>query len=430
MVYLTPDVPRWVPRDEAAVADAASSGLLAESHYFDLKEAIPRGAGKNRELARDLASFAIDGGALLVGVAERDEGPLELAPVELAGLPERVEQVARQIPDPPIPLTCTAIPAADQPGFGYLLIEVPATGTAPHMVDGVYMGRGDKTKTRLNDPEVLRLHQARAHAQDEIAKLVDAYVARDPIGPGESAQAHGFVVAAPVRPRPEMLLNIRPAGRWQQLLHHLLDQGAYMSDTVLAQDAQYSPSLRSVGEFSRRSDGAALTYGLTPAREPVVWAGGGPPSEDVVELEATEDGAIRVMTTRLGDGVEGRGQIVFESILPDLVRRTVSMASLVSDLTGYLGPWMFGVAATNIAGKPAYGSGRINLSTSGTFGTDQPEYRRYTEASMIEVQQTPGAVTERLVGRFLRSVGFENAPLIRPLLEDLDPDAGAEPIEL
>ncbi|WP_121258975.1 helix-turn-helix domain-containing protein [Nocardioides ferulae] len=430
MVYLTPDVPRWVPRDEAALADAAHSGLLVESHYFDPKESIPSGSGKNRELARDLASFAVDGGVLLVGVAESEDGPPELAPVQLTGLPERVEQVARSIPDPPIPVTCTAIPTTNQPGYGYLLIEVPATGTAPHMVDGRYMGRGDKTKTQLSDPEVLRLHQARAHTQGEIAKLVDAYVARDPIPPEVSAQAHGFVLAAPVRPRPEMLLNVRPDGRWQQLLHQLLDQGAHTVGTLLAKESQYRPSLRSVSEFSRRSDGAALTYGLSSAREPMVWGAGQPSIEDVVELEVTEDGAIRVLTTRLGDGIEGRGQVVFEDILPDLVRRTVSMASYVSDLTGYLGPWMFGVAATNIAGKPASGSARINLSTIGRFGTDQPEYRRYTEASRVEVQQSPGAVTERLVGRFLRSVGFENAPSIRPLLEDPIPDLGSERIGL
>ncbi len=86
MPYLTPKVPRWVPEDESAIATAAQAGLLVESHYLDLKESIPGGSGKNRELARDLASFAIDGGALLVGLAERNDGPPELAPVALAGL--------------------------------------------------------------------------------------------------------------------------------------------------------------------------------------------------------------------------------------------------------------------------------------------------------------------------------------------------------
>jgi hypothetical protein len=169
-----------------------------------------------------------------------------------------------------------------------------------------------------------------------------------------------------------------------------------------------APSLRS-----------SATDNLTPTREPNQWHADRPPSEDVVELEVADDGAVRVMTTRLGDDPGGgRGQVVFEDILPDLVRRTIGIAVKIAELTGYLGPWMLGVAATSIAGKPAYGSGRINFSTIRTFGTDHHEYRRYTEASALELQQTPGAVNQRLVGRFLRSIGFDNARSIRPLLED------------
>lgn len=418
MVYISPELPRWVPADEDAILGAIQSGLLSESHYFDLKSSIPSGASKNRELARDLASFAVDGGALLVGVREGEAGSLGLSPVELGGLAERIEQVARMIPDPPLPVTCRAIPASTSPGLGYLLIEVPATGTAPHMVDGVYMGRGDKTKIRLSDPEVLRLHQARANTQEQIAKLVDDYVARDPIPETERLQAHGFVVAAPVRPRREMLLDARPDGRWQPLLQNVLDRGAHASGTILEQEAAYDPSLRRVSTFARRADGAALTYNLSEARERVRWHDDRPPSEDVLELEVSEDGAVRVMTTRLGDELPSRGQVVFEDILPDLTRRTIGIAAMVTDLTGYAGSWVLGVAATGIAGKSAYGSGRVNLSTLGTFGADQTDYRAYTEASTVELQTMPGGVTARLVGRFLRSIGFENAPRVRPLLED------------
>jgi hypothetical protein len=418
MPYLSHEVPRWTPKVEADIATAADGGLLQESHYLDIKASVPTGSAKNRELARDIASFAIDGGAMLIGVAERDDARPELAPVELQGLAERVEQVARSIPDPPIPVTCTPIAATSTAGHGYLLIEIPATGTAPHMVDGAYMGRGDKTKTRLSDPEVVRLHELRERTLDRAEQLLDAYVRRDPISPQVSAQAHGFVVAAPLRPRPEMLFNVLPDGRWNSFLQQLRDQGAYTPDTILASPGQYNPSLLSASEFSRRSDGAALTYMLGPAREPMKWHDDHPPSEDVVELEVSEEGVIRVMTTRLGDATEERGQVVFEDVLPDLTRRTIGLATSVAERTGYLGSWVFGVAATNIAGKSAYGTGRIGHSALSTFGTDYPEYRQYAEASTTELQQAPGALTQRLVGRFLRSVGFHDAPHIRPLLED------------
>lgn len=123
--YLTPDEPRWAPTDEAAITAAATAGLLVESHYLELKSTIPPGKGEIRELARDLASFAIDGLTLLIGLDESDDGgPPKPNPIELAGLAERVELVARTIPDPPIPVTCTPI-ASSEPGRGFLLTRSP-----------------------------------------------------------------------------------------------------------------------------------------------------------------------------------------------------------------------------------------------------------------------------------------------------------------
>jgi hypothetical protein len=48
---------------------AVDGGLFEESHHLDLKKA-PNSKGDNKELARDLASFAVDGGTLIIGVQE------------------------------------------------------------------------------------------------------------------------------------------------------------------------------------------------------------------------------------------------------------------------------------------------------------------------------------------------------------------------
>lgn len=418
--YVSADQPRVNLEDEAALESALRGGLLEESHYLDVKAAVPPGASKNKELARDLASFAVDSGTLVIGIAEnKDTGSMSLAPVELAGLAERIEQVARSIPDPPLPVSCRALHSRNQPGHGYLIVTVRATGTAPHMVDGAYLGRGDKTKIRLSDAEVRRLHDLRARSEADFADVLADYVARDPVAIAHRVQAHGFVVAVPTRPRPEMLLGARPNGGWQPLLHKLLDSGAHTPGTVLAEDPGYRPNLRFVSDFDRRADGAALTHNLGRTRELERRHDDQPPSEDAVEFAVSEDGAVRVMTTRLGDDAgEGRGQVVFETILPDLVRRTVGVAAEISDLTGYHGPWMFGVTATGLAGKTAHGTGRIGGYSSGTFKADQDEYTRIVEASQLEITNTPGRVTERLVGRFLRSIGYDQAPAIRRFLDD------------
>jgi hypothetical protein len=62
-IYLSSDNPRWIPKTEADLKAAIEGGLLEETHYLDLKEA-PSNKTDNKELARDLASFAVDGGTL------------------------------------------------------------------------------------------------------------------------------------------------------------------------------------------------------------------------------------------------------------------------------------------------------------------------------------------------------------------------------
>jgi predicted HTH transcriptional regulator len=86
-----------MPKTEADLQAAVNGGLFEESHHLDLKRA-PNSTGDNKELARDLSSFAVDGGTLIIGVQENKESrAFELAPQPLNGLPEKIEQVARTV---------------------------------------------------------------------------------------------------------------------------------------------------------------------------------------------------------------------------------------------------------------------------------------------------------------------------------------------
>lgn len=62
------------------------------------------------ELARDVASFANDGGVYVIGVLEdKPTGKLTLVPTRLAGLAETVEQILHQCCDPPLFVQPTVI---------------------------------------------------------------------------------------------------------------------------------------------------------------------------------------------------------------------------------------------------------------------------------------------------------------------------------
>jgi hypothetical protein len=135
-VYLAPEQPRWQPSTESEIASVIEQGLLRETHYFNGKRQLDSTSADRKELARDLASFAMDGGALLIGVEElKQDRTWRLAPQPLDGLAERVEQVATQLIDPPLYVRSYEIGATDTTG-GYLFVEVPSA-RAPHMVVGI-----------------------------------------------------------------------------------------------------------------------------------------------------------------------------------------------------------------------------------------------------------------------------------------------------
>lgn len=165
----------WRPRSEAELQAAIAAGGLEETHTFEVKQDVPATKAGGKELARDLAQFGIDGGILLVGVAEPKDASSqwEPAPVPLRGLSERIEQVARSTIDPPLQIRVNQLPSSDDPATGYIVVDVPASPQAPHMVDSIYYGRGNKMRHRLSDAEVLRLHAARRGAEEQINRLLD-----------------------------------------------------------------------------------------------------------------------------------------------------------------------------------------------------------------------------------------------------------------
>jgi hypothetical protein len=175
----------------------------------DFKRELTRGSGANKEHARDMAQFAIDGGVLVVGVDDNDKTrPPQLTPVDLDGLPERVDQIARSLVDEPLHVRIQVLEAAGQPGKGYLLVVVPPSPSAPHQVAGRYYGRGDTTKNVLSDAEVQRLHQLALRRQRDAEDLLDEEVRQDPWPPAPRGHAHLFGVAQPVSARPDLLQQV------------------------------------------------------------------------------------------------------------------------------------------------------------------------------------------------------------------------------
>jgi predicted HTH transcriptional regulator len=143
-------------RTEGDLERLAQNGLLEESHRLDLKRELGAGHSASKDLAKDIAAFALDGGTILIGLDE-DTSPPRLWPVPPAGLAERIEEVARMRDDEAVQVHTTVIKSANTTGHGYMVVHVPQSVRAPHMADGRYYGRGDKTNRVLPNTEVVRL---------------------------------------------------------------------------------------------------------------------------------------------------------------------------------------------------------------------------------------------------------------------------------
>jgi hypothetical protein len=405
-IYLSADNPRWTPVSEADIQAALDEGLISESHYLDLKE-VPSTKGQNKESAKDMASFAIDGGTLIVGIAEdKDNRLFTLAPRPLKDLAEKMEQIARSIPDPPLNVITRAIESNTDPTTGYLIIHIPASPAAPHMVDGRYLGRGDKTKIVLSDPEVVRLHERRRIAELDALTLLQEEIDNDPIPADIRQQAHFFLVAQPLAGRPDMLLELTNSPRWNADLHAFI-QKAYTDDlqAVVGQDP--SPSLYEAQNGFRRSRGVARASSNLADRSNFT-----PTSsyhqENAIELQVHEDGGLRLFSSRLSD-VRGQGsspgeQVIIESVAVNHTRRFLALVIGAGERAGYFGNWTLALGATGLRGLRAVP--RPNSWGDGP-PYDRDTYRATTAATWAELNQAPGAITRRLVGPFLRALETE-----------------------
>jgi len=126
-----------------------------------------------------------------------------------------------------------------------------------------------------------------------------------------------------------------------------------------------------------------------------------------VELEVDEDGALRIFMSRLRDSPpsadpEGGDQRLLPIAVVSYARQFVALTAAAAEHAGYFGNWILAAGATGITGLPVH-----DYLLRGHAGPryHAPDYQRASIASYAELVRQPAAVTERLVGRLLRSLG-------------------------
>jgi hypothetical protein len=402
------DLARWQPRNESDLEAAALAGVLDEgTGVLELKRQLNSGKSSNLELARDLASLAIEGGLLLVGVDEaRDGEPARPNPVALDGLPERIEQVALTRCDPPLTVRTEVIPSRDDPAIGFVAISVPASAAAPHMVDGRYWGRGARTKRQLTDREVEHLHDRRRRLADDAAEHLDSFVQLDPIP--DDDHGHLFLVGVPLGASPDLLVPLfSEAESWQRALHDFV-RG---SQKALAIGQSFAPDFPELGVQNTIPGGWALS----------TWPldGAAPRANRALSVELDERGLVRVFCGRATDRrrPDDHYQLIFERLVTVMAIRTVLLAAAVANDTDFGGRWAFGIEITGIKDAMSWIAAERFL---GGRSYRDDRYRRLTAADTTELDVEPRHVAERLVASLLRTMDVLDHPDISQLLRPSD----------
>lgn len=362
----------WPPTTEAGLDSALKDGLLAEGQHVDLKRQLPP-AGKNRDLAIDLAAFSIDGGTIFVGVAEGKSGPV-MTPIPLAGLAERLEQIGLASIDPPVVIRAYGIETGGKPGHGVLVVIVPPSPAAPHMVEGQYRARADKTNYVMTDAQVSRVRGEFERRVDGVNEALAAY-ARLAI-PRHREGPLLLVVAVPISGRDDLLR--RCAGD---------DPLAWLKTTLLNGPLgrplvpSFAPDFTGAIRIGHRANGWAVQAG------------------DHLDLEVHESGVLRLRVGELGFKDE---LLINDVAMNGLVKRLVLSAAAVGLGCSHYGAWDF---ATTVIPLLGYRSVSATGARRGRMPPYSEEvYHRSTSATYEELSKDPDAVVEGLLGRLNRAI--------------------------
>ncbi len=379
----------WIPRTVEELEHAVESNSVTESHYLDCKEfTAPNGVPKT--VAKCVASLAVDGGVLILGVGEDKQAQhFVMKPTPLTGLRDAVDAMISNRVTPSLRVTVDTLDRGD--GTGYLVVIVPQSTRAPHMVDGRYYGRSDTAAEPLSDPDVRRLWLRHVDRRADRDALLAAEVDREPV-PDELRQgARLFVFAQPLSADPRLLLDVCEECdlfRWVSRANRL---------PVFSCQRPYQPHIGALTGVHRRARGVARSSHHFESDRTVVRDVRSP--ENTVDVEIWEDGGVRLYYGRASDTLHDVDYLMLSAIAGE-TSGVIELAREVSKQTGFMGSWQVGVALRGLKSLPAYSTA---ISGEPHWKYSEDDYNETTEADHATLFSPGSPILTEMVGRFLRA---------------------------
>lgn len=286
----------WVPDSTEQFEAKVRSGELFEHSGFEVK----RQPVSSFKMARAIAGLAAGGGLFVLGVDEDDDKRLTVpSPIALAGAAERIDNIVRDgIREVPA-IRIQALPLADDPGRGYLVVVVPASPRAPHMVildeDNRFYERSARSTVPMDEHKVALYYERRARQHVDRDRLLDATVAwHQPEPDPLHAELHAF--ARPAHLDHQLWAQAASAMANRDALAAALGEAA--RDSPLSLDG-FAPDLKSTAH--ERYGGTAYRWKREGTSER--YAAQGDLRERHVALlcEIEETGEARLFFNRVGE---------------------------------------------------------------------------------------------------------------------------------
>jgi hypothetical protein len=374
----------WIPKDEQDIITAAASGGLEESVTFDAKREIP---AKNSDTAKDVAALAnTAGGVLLYGVDEDTSGrPTVLTPITLAGQRERIEQIIRTSIDEVPNFSLSTIQTSNDPLTGYMILLVPPSERAPHMVivkgEQRFYGRGETSNYVLNQAEVARLYERRRTVVSDLLPELEKIVQESP-RPGDQF-AHLHVLVRPVLGRDDIMNKaLAPQQDHRQLLRGLIDQ--LQQSRVF--NAGYIPDIGH-SSWTRKPEGYACQLNYE-SRNNDLWNG------SILRLQINLDGSASLFCGRAAEQRGDTPKWFFSGTVAGNTVKLLFMLGCLYEKSSYFGMVDIGGAVTGLNGCVPYETQARFHSLPRFEGSD---YRKAIRVSALVLLNNPRQVAADLL---------------------------------
>lgn len=384
---------QWNTAEELIAA--ASGNSLQESRGLDGKKGLPESSPRgNAEIAKDVSAMTVHGGILVYGIGEDASKMLTVVnAIPLADQKERIDNVVNNGVDPRPEFHVHELPLADGSGNGFLVVEVPLSPLAPHMVtinfEDRFYGRSAAGNVQLSQPEIGDLYKRQAQFTVDAYNVLDEAISQatyEPLPP----LGYLHVVVRPVVAKLDRMSSVSDE-KWNEIRYSVIEA----ADADLWRDGNY---------VELQQDGVDAKKMTT------AWHGmnrGDPDAVQFVkEIRMLRSGEVRGFygaavwrLTPNGPGTSAGYNVLREGHIARHIAEVFSVARQILESDDYTGPVLVGVGVTGI---DEVLSGAYAKRAGGLFwhhasmerGFTSSDFKRADEVSMSRLGDPESLVRE------------------------------------